>query len=225
MSTSEEQAQRDTQSNMEQTSPTSSGKHYHHGDLKAAILKRAAAVIEEQGIEALTLRGIARDLNVSHGAPNRHFKTKADLLAALATNGWEQITRATLTAAEQVQPQTPRYRLNAMGRGFLTWAINNKSAFTAVTHPDVERHADSALLEAMQSFQVAVREAVLAAQADGRHIGIDSVALTLYTNAVPFGVAMLLANPWFKAAGESRDTAQLVASIIDLVVPLDDENS
>ncbi len=32
--------------------------------------------------------GIARDLGVSHGAPNRHFKNKAALLAALAADGW-----------------------------------------------------------------------------------------------------------------------------------------
>lgn len=224
MSSPEETARKHTPSHQRSDAAKQSGSHYHHGDLKAAILKRAAVVIEEQGIEALTLRGIARELNVSHGAPNRHFKTKADLLAALATDGWEQITRATLLAAEQVQPQTPIYRLNAMGRGFLSWAINNKSAFMAVTHPDVERHADKALHEAMEAFQLTVREAVLAAQGQGRHPGINSLALTLYTNSVPFGVAMLMSTPWFKSARESSDSEQLVASVIDLVVPLDDVN-
>jgi AcrR family transcriptional regulator len=197
-------------------------KHYHHGDLKAAILKRAAEVIEAQGIEALTLRGIARDLSVSHGAPNRHFKTKSDLLAALATDGWEQITRATLRAAEHVQPQTPRHRLNAMGRGFLSWALTNKSAFIAVTHPDVERHADAALKQAIQAFQVTIREAVMAAQQVGRNADTNLAALTLFTNSVPFGAAMLILNPWSKPVGESADMEKLIGNIIDLVVPIED---
>ena len=55
-------------------------RSYHHGNLAASILERAAEIIDEEGIEALTLRGIARDLGVSHGAPNRHFKNKACLL-------------------------------------------------------------------------------------------------------------------------------------------------
>ena len=42
---------------------------YHHGDLKAAVLKRSADIISEKGIEALSLRAVARDLGVSHGAP------------------------------------------------------------------------------------------------------------------------------------------------------------
>ena len=53
---------------------------YHYGDLKDAILVRAAEIIGDAGIEALSLRGIARDLGVSHGAPNRHFESKSALL-------------------------------------------------------------------------------------------------------------------------------------------------
>ena len=45
-------------------------RSYHHGDLRQALLDRAAEVIQSRGIEALTLRGLARDLKVSHGAPN-----------------------------------------------------------------------------------------------------------------------------------------------------------
>ena len=117
-------------------------KQYHHGDLKAAVLDRAAEIIATDGLEALSLRGIARDLGVSHGAPNRHFSNKAELLANLAANGWHKITTATLEAAEAGAAQHPSARLNAMGRGFLSWALQNPSLFQTITHPDVGRHAD-----------------------------------------------------------------------------------
>ena len=61
---------------------------YHHGNLRDEILTRAAEIVGEDGIEALSLRRIARDLGVSHGAPNRHFKTKAELLAELGAEAW-----------------------------------------------------------------------------------------------------------------------------------------
>ncbi len=196
---------------------------YHHGDLKTAILHRAAEVIESEGIEALTLRGIARDLGVSHGAPNRHYKSKSDLLAALAADGWEQITHATLQAAEDESSNDARDKLNAMGRGFLLWALNNKSAFHAAFHPDVERHVDQALRQRVDEFQQTVRHQVVEAQRAGRHADIDPVILTQYTNAVPFGLAMTLLNPLFRGEWIPEEQAEKVAALIDLVVPRSDQ--
>ena len=57
---------------------------YHHGDLRAAVLRRAEEVLRESGTDALSLRGIARDLGVSHAAPSAHFRDKNALFAALA---------------------------------------------------------------------------------------------------------------------------------------------
>lgn len=197
----------------------SEARQYHHGDLRAAILERATEVIEQHGIEALSLRGIARDLGVSHGAPNRHFKTKADLLSTLARVGWEQITEATLRAADEVSPGDSHHRLNAMGQGFLKWALVNRSMFAAVTHPDVERHADDDLRRAIDEFQMAVRDAVVATQRDGRLPDMDPAVATMYTNSVPFGLAMSLTNPLFGADLSDRDIDDLVAELIELVVP------
>ena len=98
--------------------------------------------------------------------------------------------------------------------------MNNKSAFLAVTHPDVERHADEALLAAIEVFQASVREAVIQAQRDGRHAESDLATLTLYTNSVPFGAAMLMLNPLFGMDLSDRDLDELVASVVDLVVPV-----
>ena len=193
---------------------------YHHGDLKAAVLVRAAEIIEEEGIEALSLRAIARDLGVSHGAPNRHYNSKADLLAALAKDGWEQIRTATLTAAEQEASDDPRAKLNAMGRGFLSWALQNKSAFISITHPDVGRHAEAELYQATESFKQTIHEAVLAAQLVGRHPDVDPTLLALYTNSVPFGLAMLLLDPLRSPDVSDWDVDEMVGKLIDLVVPL-----
>ena len=88
--------------------------------------ERAAEIIDEEGIEALTLRGIARDLGVSHGAPNRHFQNKAALLAALAADGWLKARDATLNAAENTgshsrQNRTSRISLCRGGTAHAGW--------------------------------------------------------------------------------------------------------
>jgi len=204
---------------MNATRQATTRERYHHGDLRQALIVRAAEVIESQGIEALTLRGLARDLGVSHGAPNRHFKSKADLLAALAAAGYYALTEATLSAAEAVG-EDPWVRLNAMGRGFLRWAFDHPASFRAITHPDVERYADAELRQAMADFEETVRQAVAATQATGRLPGVDPTVLTLFTNSVPFGVAMILTQGIFHGSMKIEEREQFIADLTELVVPI-----
>lgn len=196
-----------------------SSKAYHHGDLRVALLIRAAVVIEEQGIEGLTLRGLAKDLGVSHGAPNRHFRNKMELLSALAAQGYEALTQATLAGAASADSSDSLVQLNALGKGFMRWALANRSSFRAITHPDVGRFASDDLKEAMRLFQDTVREFIVRAQGDGRHSAIPIDALALFTNSVPFGTVMLMMDPVFEKRSSEKDYDRLIDQIIDLVVP------
>src|SRR5258706_16100220 len=67
---------------------------YHHGDLRPALLRAAEDVMGKQGLEALTLRDVARRAGVSHNAPYRHFKDRNALLAALAEDGFRALGKA-----------------------------------------------------------------------------------------------------------------------------------
>lgn len=194
---------------------------YHHGNLAGAILERAAEIIDAEGIEALTLRGIARDLGVSHGAPNRHYRNKAELLSALATEGWLQARDATLEAAEATGSDSAHVRLNAMGQGYLRWALNNRPWFRAICHPDVNRFASDELKAAIAEYVATVKEAVVGTQREGRHPDLPLSLLAIYTNAVPMGAAMLLNDPLLTDfPNDSHAQEQLIEQIIDLVVPL-----
>ncbi len=193
---------------------------YHHGDLRRQLLDRAAEVIQEKGLEALSLRGLARDLGVSHGAPNRHFKSRADLLAALAADGYARLTAATLDAAEQAGTD-PWLRLNAMGRGYLRWSLDNPASFHTIMHPDLRFYETDALRDAITQFQLTVREAVIAAQLDGRHQDAELDVLNLYTHAAPMGAAMLLSRPdYAEGLSIERDQDELISQLIELVVPV-----
>ncbi len=202
---------------------TATATPYHHGNLSADILRRAVEIIDTEGLEALTLRGIARDLGVSHAAPNRHFKNKAALLAALATDGWLAVATATLDSADATGSDDPQVRLNAMGRGFLRWALENPALFRTILHPDVTRFADDKLKDAMHEFSDVIRVEVEATQNAGRLANVPLPLVSLYTNAVPFGAAMLLINPLLSTDHEGLadyDKEQLIEDVINLVVPL-----
>ena len=61
---------------------------YHHGDLRPALLRAAAKILEKEGTGAISLRELARRTGVSHTAPYRHFADREALLAALAEEGF-----------------------------------------------------------------------------------------------------------------------------------------
>lgn len=64
---------------------------YHHGNLHAAVLERAAVVIAAEGPYTLSLRSLAADLGVSHTAPRHHFGSREGVLNALAAQGFNRL--------------------------------------------------------------------------------------------------------------------------------------
>jgi AcrR family transcriptional regulator len=70
----------------------STSASYHHGDLRAALLRAAGELLEKQGLAALSLREAARRAGVSHNAPYRHFPDREALLAALAAEGFSWLS-------------------------------------------------------------------------------------------------------------------------------------
>lgn len=65
--------------------------HYHHGDLRRALLDAASTLIDIRGRDALTLREAARRAGVSEAAPYRHFANLDELLGAVALEGYEML--------------------------------------------------------------------------------------------------------------------------------------
>jgi AcrR family transcriptional regulator len=66
---------------------------YHHGNLRTTLLAQAEQTVREHGAARLSLRELARQAGVSHGAPRRHFADRQALLDALAETGFERLGR------------------------------------------------------------------------------------------------------------------------------------
>ncbi len=88
---------------------------YHHGDLRAALLLETEAILERDGVQALSLREAARAVGVSHAAPANHFGDLTGLLSELAAIGFNRFTAA-LVAAKAAAGDNPRAMRTAKGR-------------------------------------------------------------------------------------------------------------
>jgi AcrR family transcriptional regulator len=121
---------------------------YHHGDLRAALVKAAAAEIERSGYETLSLRELAASLDVSRAAPYRHFDDRRALLAALAAEGFDDL--AAIYRKAIAAEKTPQARLAASGGAYLAFAADRPQLFRLMFASDLFGAAplDPALLKA-----------------------------------------------------------------------------
>ncbi|MBB5062698.1 TetR/AcrR family transcriptional regulator [Granulicella mallensis] len=81
---------------------------YHHRNLRSALIAAAREALETVAPESISLKALAAQLGVSQPAPYRHFSSREALLAAVATDGFEQFTAALAEAAGE-GPESERF--------------------------------------------------------------------------------------------------------------------
>jgi AcrR family transcriptional regulator len=103
-------------------------KNYHHGDLKNALIKAGGEILAKEGIEGLSLRKVAQRAGVSHSAPYSHFPDKQSLIAAISTEGFNQLY-AELDAAVLAHPNNPKKQLEQGALAYVQFAMDNTDTF------------------------------------------------------------------------------------------------
>jgi AcrR family transcriptional regulator len=76
------------------------GGKYHHGDLRAELVRVSLDLIAQQGLGGFSVAQVAKRANVSPGAPYRHFPDRESLLAEVACHVACQLTERVRAAAE-----------------------------------------------------------------------------------------------------------------------------
>ena len=100
---------------------------YHHGSLRTALLDCAERILQENGIQGLTLRAAAREAGVSHAAPKNHFGDLSGLLSELAARGYKRFLAMMLEKVRETH--TPAQRIQAIGRGYVAFARAHPNMF------------------------------------------------------------------------------------------------
>ncbi len=106
---------------------TAESRPYHHGDLSRALVDAARKILESEGPAALSLRAVAREAGVSPAAPYHHFKDKAELLEAVAHEGWHELDVALSTA--RAATQDAKVRMTNLGVAYVCFARDNPALY------------------------------------------------------------------------------------------------
>src|SRR5262244_137181 len=91
------------------------GRRYHHGDLRAALLDVAEALIRERGVDGWSLREASVRIGVSPSAAYHHFDSRDALVRALSDRVLTRLGERLGRAAEHARGGQQQ-RLIAFGR-------------------------------------------------------------------------------------------------------------
>lgn len=152
---------------------------YHHGNLKNALLCAARTILEEESLDALSLRAVARKTGVSHAAPYRHFPNHESLLVELAIEGFSEL-RAEIVAAGSA-PGAEDDRITNLGAAYMRFVARRPALTRLMFGPQLPNRDTFPALG-------------IAADAIGEEIGnaLHDSALGLAVWAAVHGLAMLI---------------------------------
>jgi AcrR family transcriptional regulator len=101
-------------------------------NLQEAIKKISWQEIAQKGTASLSLRAIARQLNITAPAIYNHYRRKEDLVTALIIDAYTDFGNSQLKAIENLPESDYSGRLKATGLAYRQWAVNNPQRYLLI---------------------------------------------------------------------------------------------
>lgn len=165
-------------------------------DLKTAVLAESLRIIRSEGVGALSIRRVARNLGFSHAAPYRHFPTQQHIFAALTERGFELFSGALkanlppLYHTEQLEN-----RLREMCHNYFRFVFENPDYYQYIFGPPRFDHHQFPELQqkGTGSFEILTEQIAAMVHAGAIAQG-DVVALSMFVFSTMHGASSLMLN-------------------------------
>lgn len=153
---------------------------YHHGHLRPALLNSAFTLLDQSGLESVTIRAVAREIGVAHSAPANHFKDRKALLTAMATDIFaelvEVITAQLASRSSTPTPKDRRARIGVFAETLINFGLSQPHRYRLLWRRDCLDDTDEGLQNGMDQIYDALL-AELGANETGRSEETDAIAL------------------------------------------------
>lgn len=183
---------------------------YHHGNARAALIAAARELLEVTGATQLSLRAVAEKAGLSRQAPYNHFASKEALLAAVAAQGFRELSA--VMDADMAQATSDMGRLTELGVAYITFAQANPALFRLMFQSEL---VDLCRFPEAEAAGEATHARCLA--------GIAAIApqasregLAILAWSVVHGYATLSIELAFDPPEKVRERAELIAQLLVL---------
>ena len=171
----------------------SQDRAYHHGDLRAALVRASFDLLAEAGFQRFSVAAVARRLGVSSAAPYRHFPGRDHLLSAVSATAARDL-RAAITGAAEAAGPDPSDRLAAAAAAYVRYVVSTGAGFHVIYAAELYAVADDARREQTRALMTTLLDL---AAGTGVSTGQDAVRLVEATIAVAHGYTSLYADGFF----------------------------
>lgn len=193
---------------------------YHHGNLRDTLIDAAIQLVEEGGPDNVSVREAAKRAGVSPGAPFRHFQSKTALLTAVAEQAMNRLTEAVANALSEVDSADPIVAFEAIGQGYLEWAIGNPTHFQIISSRTlIDFDASDSLRGQNEAIRRKMIDLLTQAQHQGRlAANTDFDHLVLAARAFVYGLARMVVDGHFPEWHPSEPPSLAVRKAVHLFI-------
>jgi AcrR family transcriptional regulator len=174
---------------------------YHHGGLRAALIKASFELLAEVGLQRFSVAAVARRLKVSSAAPYRHFRDRDHLLNAVSAVAAEELRAAITTAADAAGPD-PAARLAAAAGAYVRYVARTGAGFSVIFAPELYEIPDEDRREQTRALMTTLLDLALATGCSSYE---EALLLVEATIAVAHGYMTLFADGFFARNGRTLD--------------------
>lgn len=201
---------------MSSSKSTLNSKRYHHGDLRSALVKAARELLYETDSNKLSLRAVARHADVSHAAAYHHFENKTSLIAAIATEAFNELNLKRDEIFHQ-KKSSNLDRFRKMGIAYVEFALENPQEFRLMFLPEFRR--EDVLTDVEQAGRqghVQMIELVKALQEEGSIIEGNPESIVISIWSMFHGLAtLMLDGPLYRNARTQKGIDTLIESAVN----------
>ncbi len=126
-------------------------KTFHHGNLRAAALDAAYALVATAGHTSLSLRQVATAVGVAHRSLYNHFEDREALLDAVATEAFTRLGTI-LKGCRESHDYTRRYVKFALANPSIYALMTSRPHGTMKYNPLLQSAVHMVITEAMRVF-------------------------------------------------------------------------
>ena len=150
-----------------------------HGDLRMALIREGLALIDEKGIEGVTIRAVARNAGVAHSAPANHFRSRQAMLTAIATIIFTELADLTINAITDLAGK-PERAIQAFAEACFEFAFNTPNRYQLLWQRQLIDQDDPALAKEMDRVYDALLSLLRPDQARHR-VDIETDAIAIWS--------------------------------------------
>lgn len=178
-------------------------------DLRRRVLDASLDLIAGEGLEAFSMREVARRAGVSHQAPYHHFPDREAIMAAIVAEGFTALRADLVEAGGAVAD--PRQRLTALGKTYVAFALRQPAHFKLMFRSEwvkAEKHEEAKAC-AEGAFEVLAHAIADVARLEGREPEQTSLLMAW---SMAHGLATLMLEGKFEKVCGIDPAAQLEAA-------------